>query len=103
MKKNRPATMITCLCHPDDRQRFVELMFKHTTTLGIRENLCNRYILSRAKGEQDTEFGPIGYKTSRGYGVELCKYNYDELARAAIENNLSLREVKARIAERNAE
>ncbi len=97
MKKNRPATMITCLCHPADKDRFVKLIFKHTTTLGVREHLCNRYILTRTEGEQETEFGPVGYKLSQGFGSNVRKFNHDELAQIAHANNLSLHEVKTRI------
>ena len=94
MKKGRPATMITCLCKPADKQRFVELMFKHTTTLGVRERLCNRYILARTTGAQQTDLGEVGFKESRGYGSSVRKYDYDALAHIARENNLSLREAK---------
>lgn len=36
MKKNRPATMISLLCSKEDETRFAELLFRHTTTLGVK-------------------------------------------------------------------
>ena len=47
MKKNRPGTMICVLCHEEDRKKMVHLLFRHTTTLGVRESLCRRYVMSR--------------------------------------------------------
>ena len=37
MKKNRPGILLTCMCRPLDREKMVELLFRHTTTLGVRE------------------------------------------------------------------
>ena len=47
MKKNRPGTLLTVLCRPEDKERFVSQLFRHTTTLGIRENTLHRYTLTR--------------------------------------------------------
>ena len=45
MKKNRPGFILNCLCRESMREKILSLMFLHTTTLGIREYLCNRYTL----------------------------------------------------------
>ena len=42
MKKSRPGTRITVLCQEKDRDTLVKAMFTHTTTLGIRQHLCDR-------------------------------------------------------------
>lgn len=47
MKKNRPAILLTCLCRPQQRDTMLHEIFKHTTTIGVRETLCNRYVLDR--------------------------------------------------------
>ena len=71
----------------------VSLMFKHTTTLGIRENFCNRYTLERKVETVDTPYGVIRKKVSAGYGIQRSKYEYEDVARAAKANNLSIAQV----------
>lgn len=94
MKKNRPGLILACLCHEDKRDEIVRLLFKHTTTIGIRESLCRRYVLKRNEETLTTPYGPIRQKTSQGYGVERRKYEYEDLARIAREKDLSLRELE---------
>lgn len=47
MKKNRPAVILTCLCVEKDKDKIIEILFKHTSTIGVRESIMNRYILER--------------------------------------------------------
>ena len=80
--------LLTVLCQAKDRERMVELLFRLTSTLGIRESLCRRYILRREKGYVETPYGPVGIKQARGYGVERAKPEYEDLkalAEAGIE------------------
>ena len=97
MKKSRPGTMITVLCRENDRDPMVRQIFKHTTTLGIRENICHRYTLERSVHTLDTELGQIRRKESTGYGVTRAKYEYEDLARIAREQGMSLREIKKKL------
>ncbi len=97
MKKSRPGILLSVICRPEDKGRMVQSIFKYTTTLGIREKLCPRYVLSRKVSERDTEFGKVRVKESFGYGVERSKLEYDDLAAIAREKGLSLEEVKSRI------
>lgn len=94
MKKSRPGTMICVLCREDDRDKIVHLLFKHTTTLGIRESLCRRYVLTRSVSSVDTPYGYLRRKDSSGYGVFRSKYEYEDLAEVAREKNLSLDEIR---------
>ena len=95
MKKNRPGILLTVLCRPADRDSFLRLMFRHTTTLGIRENHLNRYTLSRRTETVDTPYGPVQKKISEGFGISKAKYEYEDLARIARENGVSLGEITA--------
>jgi hypothetical protein len=94
MKKNRPGIMLTCMCRKEDKEKFLKLIFTHTTTLGIREYTCNRYGLSRTHCTKETSYGTVHYKVSEGYGVHKEKFEYEDVARIAREQNLSLSEVK---------
>lgn len=93
MKKNRPAVMLSVLCNMDDREKLAKVIFKHTTTIGVRENVMKRYMLWRKSQTVDTEFGPVRKKISTGYGVKREKYEYDDLSRIAKEQDMSVADV----------
>ena len=94
MKKNRPGLILTCLCREDQRDEMVKAIFRHTTTLGIRETLCRRYVLKRSEEIHETPYGPVRVKVSVGYGAEQRKAEYEDLARIARKANLTLDEVR---------
>ena len=94
MKKSRPGTMICVICRELDSKRMAELIFKYTSTLGIRENITKRYVLDRGNDIEKTPYGNIIKKVSSGYGVTREKYEYDDIARIAKERGISFREVK---------
>ena len=98
MKKSRPGVLLTVLCREADRETMVRLIFQHTTTLGIRESSCKRYTLERRVESINTPYGTIRKKCSFGYGVRREKYEYEDLAKAAKENGVSLSELSERIA-----
>ena len=99
MKKSRPGLLLTVLCRPGDRERMVELLFRLTSTLGIRESLCRRYILRREKGYVETPYGSVGVKKAQGYGVERAKPEYEDLKALAEAAGCSLDEAR-RIADK---
>ena len=92
MKKSRPGVLITVLCREEKKEAMVHLLLKHTTTLGVREFPCRRYALSRTMEVVNTPFGPVRKKVSSGYGVRREKMEYDDLAKIAKEQHISLAE-----------
>ena len=92
MKKSRPGMILTCMCREPLRDKMIETLFRHTTTLGIRETLCNRYTLDREVRILQTPVGEIRQKISHGWGVDRDKYEYEDLARAARAHGISLAE-----------
>ena len=94
MKKNRPGTVICCLCHEDEREKFAKIMFKYTTTIGVRQYNCDRYILSRKTENIETDYGNVRVKKTPGYGVEREKMEYDDLSNIANKRQKSVFEVK---------
>lgn len=94
MKKNRPGTVIHCICKVEDRDKFVYGLFLHTTTLGIRENICNRYVLSREISKIDTPYGEVRIKKASGFNVNRQKLEYDDLAGIANRTGKSLLDLK---------
>ena len=97
MKKNRPGTLLTVLCREAQKEAVVQAIFKHTATIGIRETLCRRYVLTRTEETVETALGPVRRKLSSGYGVQRAKFEHDDLAALAEKNGLSLTEVMEKI------
>lgn len=95
MKKNRPGVLLTCMCRQEQREAMTALLFRHTTTLGVRETVCARYTLTRTERTEETAGGPVRVKTASGWQVEREKPEYEDLARIARERNISLREAAA--------
>ena len=94
MKKSRPGTLLCVLCEEQARGAIVEAIFRHTTTIGVRETVCSRYVLSRTVTAVSTPYGEVRRKESSGYGVSRSKLEYDDLARIAREQGMSLRQVR---------
>ncbi len=90
MKKNRPGTLIHVMCREKQKEELLSLLFRYTTTLGVRENRFARYVLDRKNETVKTPYGEVRIKKSTGYGTEREKYEYDDLARIAKEKNISL-------------
>lgn len=97
MKKNRPAVMLTCMCAKEDREKFLTLILKHTTTLGVREYTCKRYGLKREIKEVETSYGTVRVKVASGYGITKEKPEYEDMARIANEKKISLAEIEKEV------
>ena len=94
MKKNRLGTLLSVLCLVEDREKIVKSIFKYTTTIGMREIECNRYVLDREIEVSGKTTGEVRIKKSCGYGVVREKSEYDDIERIARETGKSFREVK---------
>ena len=99
MKKNRPGIMLTCMCREAQREDMLQCLFRNTSTLGVREYVCDRYTLQRSQRTVETAYGPVRVKRAEGWGVCREKAEYEDLARIAREQGISLREAEALIKE----
>ena len=99
MKKGRPAMLMTVMCADDEaeKERMVRLIFRYTSTIGIRELISERYILEREEKSIDTPYGQVRYKEVSGYGVKRFKFEYEDLARIAAEQGISISDARALI------
>lgn len=93
MKKNRPGVLLTCMCREDDREAMLRTIFRHTSTLGVRVSVCDRYTLSRRQYAAQTPDGEIRVKESSGWGVLRRKAEFEDLARIARQTGKSIAEV----------
>ncbi len=94
MKKFRPGIFISCICRQADREKMTALIFKHSSTIGIRETMYRRYVLKREEKIAETPYGKVRIKCSEGYGAERRKAEFEDLARISREKDLSLEEIK---------
>jgi pyridinium-3,5-bisthiocarboxylic acid mononucleotide nickel chelatase len=96
MKKDRPGVLLTVLCRPADQSRLEEIIFRETTTLGIRRRLVARRILPREPHTVSTPFGPVEGKLARLPGGQLrFAPEYESCRRLAREQQRPLHEIHA--------
>ena len=95
MKKSRQGLLLCCLCKAEKQQEMAETIFKYTTTIGIRWAVKHRYTLDRTEHVLETPYGSVRLKRSHGYGVARTKTEYEDIARIADENGLSIREARS--------
>lgn len=94
MKKNRPGTLLTVLCKPQDTQTVMSLIFAETTTFGARTYRAARRTLPRESVSVSTDFGDVRIKISRMNGRILhVAPEYDDCRRLAVEKNVPLQRV----------
>ncbi len=91
MKKGRLGTALTVLCRPQDADRLAALLFRETTTLGMRRRQEQRVVLEREIRVVETSYGQIRVKVASAGGV---RYNampeYEDCRRAARERAVPL-------------
>jgi len=93
MKKSRPGVILGVMCHEADRELILQTIFKHTSTIGVRESISKRYTLTREIKTINSPIGQVRLKYSEGYGVSREKYEYDDLAALAKQHDLSIEEI----------
>ena len=93
MKKSRPGTLLTVISRLEDAEKLAELMLRHTTTLGVRRKTCSRTCMHRSIEIKDTCFGPVHVKVAKSSGMVRYKAEYEDVARIALEQGISIRDV----------
>lgn len=101
MKKSRPGVKLTCMCREKQRERMLECIFKHTTTLGVREYACKRYELGRSEKAVRTQDGEVRVKISSGYGVVREKAEYEDLAALARKSGKTIAQIRSEVLKAN--
>lgn len=95
MKKSRPAFTLSVLCLKEDCEILKENIFKHTTTIGIKESIVKKHMLLRKTIIRSTPWGEINCKQSFYNGNLLNeKPEYDECKKIASDNDLRLQDIK---------
>lgn len=97
MKKSRPGVKLTCMCRERQRKQMLECIFKHTTTLGVREYVCKRYELGRSEKTVRTQDGEVRVKTSSGYGAVREKAEYEDLVALARKSGKTIAQIRSEV------
>jgi hypothetical protein len=96
MKKNRPGTLMTVVSAPDKRDALADLVFRETTTIGIRYQEMARLCLDREMVPVETAYGVVRFKVARKDGEVLnAQPEFDDLARLAAEQGVPIKMVQA--------
>ena len=96
MKKNRPGVLLTILCDAAHTARLIDLVFRETTTIGVRTYDVRRKVLDRELVPVATPFGEVRMKISRMNGSVLnATPEYEDCQRLAAEKGIPLKQVIA--------
>jgi pyridinium-3,5-bisthiocarboxylic acid mononucleotide nickel chelatase len=96
MKKNRPGLLVTILSEPGNVTRLIDLVFRETTTIGVRAYEVRRKTLAREFVPVATPFGDVRMKISRLNGAVLnATPEYDDCQKIAAERGVPLKQVIA--------
>ena len=99
MKKNRPGQLVTVLCNCADKEKFSEMLFRETTTLGVRQSTVRRRTLQRENIAVQTSLGAIRMKVARLDGHILnAAPEYEDCQKLAAERGVPLKQVLAEAA-----
>lgn len=93
MKKNRPAYMLTVTCRKKDMEPLQNIIFKETTTIGIRYRFEQRTELERQMVSIETKYGNIVAKEVKRNGETYLYPEYESIKRLAEENEVPLKEI----------
>lgn len=95
MKKNRPGLLVSILCRPVEREKFLQMLFAETTTIGARSYEVTRRALARETVRVETQFGPIDVKVAHSNnGAVNAMPEFEQCRAAAQKAGVPLREVQ---------
>ena len=93
MKKNRPANKLTVICEKNKVDELEKLIFKHSTTIGIRKREETRTVLERKKDVIETRYGPLEVKKVYLDGKERIYVEYESAKKLSLKYDLPLKTI----------
>jgi uncharacterized protein (TIGR00299 family) protein len=98
MKKNRPGVLLSILCDSKKKEQLMDLVFKETTTIGLRTYQVTRRALERKLVTVETPYGPIDVKVAHLNGRAVNEMPEFEQCRAAAEKaGVALKDVESAV------
>ena len=96
MKKNRPGTLMTIITKPEQRDLMTGIVFRESTTIGIRHQELSRECLDREMVSVTTSVGPVRFKVaSRDGRVLNAQPEFEDLAKLSEQRGIPLKDVQA--------
>jgi uncharacterized protein (TIGR00299 family) protein len=96
MKKNRPGTLMTVVARPDQREALTDLIFRESTTIGVRYQEVRRECLDREMVTVATPLGPVRFKVAHRQGRVLnAQPEFEDLAKLAADRGIAIKDVQA--------
>ena len=94
MKKNRPGTLLTVLARPENEEHLRALLFRESSTLGVRTRHETRYVLPRRHEAVATPWGEVRMKIASLNGADShYAPEYEDCRRIAAEHHVALKTV----------
>lgn len=94
MKKQRPGSMLSVLCKPRQQPAMLDLIFRETTTFGVRQHMTRRTVLERRHEQVSTPYGPVRMKVGRWRGQDITRSpEHEDCVKLAKEKGVSVRAV----------
>lgn len=99
MKKNRPAVLLSILAKPESEPELKRLIFRETSSIGVRMRDVSRECLERSVRVVETEFGRVEVKIARFEGeIVNVKPEFDQMRALAVKDGITLREIEKAVA-----
>lgn len=93
MKKNRPAYQLSVLCKEDVRERLEDILFVHTTTIGIRRYPAERTVLERQIQQVETKYGVVDVKVCCYKNKAFCYPEYESIRKICRDKGIDFQSI----------
>ncbi len=98
MKKNRKGICIKAIVYPENETLLREVWFNYSTTIGLKENKINRWILPRRTFKHQTKFGEITFKqVIRPNGQTSIKMEHKDLVKISLDTGINIEEIRQKV------
>ncbi len=97
MKKYRPAYKLSVIAKRTNVKSMAKLIFKHTTSIGVRFTKYRRFEMDRTFENVETKYGKVTKKILKYEDIKKESYEYEDLKKIATENNISIEEVRSNL------
>ncbi|HEX9060782.1 MAG TPA: LarC family nickel insertion protein, partial [Clostridia bacterium] len=93
MKKNRPAFILSVISRPEDEEKLVDIIFRETSSIGVRRDLKKRYVMQREFVTVNTDYGDSRVKISSYNGFKKAAPEYEDCRTIARNTGMPLESV----------
>jgi pyridinium-3,5-bisthiocarboxylic acid mononucleotide nickel chelatase len=97
MKKNRPGTMLQVICDESRQPHLLNIIFRESTTAGVRYHRAARAVLQRSHGTLKTSYGTLKVKIFGSGANTAVAPEFEECRRIALQKGVPLKEVYAEV------